>query len=174
MDSAKLQRRVATIIRQYFRAVEANDVEAVSRESVDLCCATSWLLEHHLKSAPNWNSDERWLDGMIASKVADLPENTVQIEGEVVWGLSENPGGKQWSEPLLAQIRATDSGLEEYEIGFGRGSDEESPEIEFGFYPTLGATVDQHHLSDGPSFRFVFRGGASHKLNEANRVPVTD
>lgn len=150
---------IAAIIRQYFRALEANDSEAVELESVDLCSATSWLLEEHLKCAPDWDSEQRWLDGVIDSNVVDLAKLCVQIEGKVVWGLSEDPGGKQWSEPLWARMHASDEGLEQYEIRFGHANEEESSEVEFGFYQTISSNRVKSEVPDRRVFKFAFSGG---------------
>jgi len=168
MDQTNTQRRLAAIIRQFFRAQDAKDYEAIALESSQLCSETAWLLADHLKDAPDWDDEARWIDGMIDSKVIKLPEFTVRIEGQVVWGLSDDPGGKQWREPLWAEVRATNFGIEEYEIRFGHPNEQDRSEVEFGLYSTCSTTDGHSEPSAPPALNFNFRGGPNAGTPKAN------
>ncbi len=73
------EEKLGAAIRQYFRASRDSDYLAVQMASQDICTYLSWLLSEHLKRAPEWGSDERWVDGLISTKVSTVVGSAVDV-----------------------------------------------------------------------------------------------
>jgi len=156
-----LEGRLAAVVRQYFRALDAHDEWAVGHEAMCICSVLSFLLSTHLETEEEWDSEERWIDGLIDSRIAKRDTRSIFLTGRMVWGLSAYPGGEQWAEGFAAMLRADDDGLHSYRIYFCDLNQMEQ-ELEFGAYPTVVA-LDETQSSDFESknWKFVIEGGSS-------------
>lgn len=131
--------RLATRLRQCFRAVEAGDQLAVRDEIPLVIHSLYHFLEYLLGPDASWESQGRWFDDMIDVDYRLLAGRFV-ISGKLVWGLTSDPG-PQWSDPFYADV-SIDAGrpeTESYLIRFGRTDDGRGPDaVPFGFYAGPG------------------------------------
>lgn len=152
--------RIAATIRQYFRAEEASDPVAAADEAHTICTYTGALLSMCLDDVDDWDSDTRWIDGLIDTEIHKLAHRHVSLCGDVVWGLSENPGGRQWKQAMFAEFLADDDGLKQSRICFVDSTAPEE-EVAFGMYEAVSGV--QHRAPDATlerRWQFVFENGA--------------
>ncbi|WP_068423006.1 hypothetical protein [Planctomyces sp. SH-PL62] len=155
--------RLATRLRQCFRAVEARDSLAVQDEIPLVIQQLYLFLDHLLGPDDSWESRGRWFDDMIQVEYQLLPGRFV-ISGGLVWGLLSDPG-PQWSEPFYADVTidAKRSETDSYLIRFGRLDDgDESGRLQLGFHASPGGPSDSvADLWEGKAdWRYEFRKAA--------------
>jgi len=128
--------RLATRLRQFFRAVEARDEPAVQDE-IPLICHSLWLfLEYLLEPESSWDSRTRWFDGLIKARYGWISPGRFHASGELVWGLISD-AGPQWAEPFSADVSIIEGRTytASYCLRFGRRDDIDKSELPFGSYP---------------------------------------
>ena len=91
---------------------------------LSLCSSLTVLLAEHLRIYSTWNSRERWLDG-IEDPTVQLISGTLEITGQMTWGLRSNIGGEQWEEPFTAvvQFSGNQRRLICYTLSFGKAGE---------------------------------------------------
>lgn len=95
----------------------------------------SYLLSLRLNLS-DWNTKERWIDGLINGKMIIKLPDTILLNSEMVWGLSADVGGNQWKEPFetVVQIAKNGKKLNFYIIKFGNDAPIEKKEVKLGLY----------------------------------------
>lgn len=96
--------RLAATIRDYMRARDAGDERSVEFGAESICHLLGCLLGACLRDMDDWNSDERWIDGMVGAQVEVLASDRIRVAGHMVWGLLSDVGGAQWAEPFEADL----------------------------------------------------------------------
>jgi hypothetical protein len=96
---------VAAYIRQLMRATEARDQAAAQLETRAVCWYLNHLLAAHLRHAPGWDSEGRWLDGLIPDQLEVEPPDHFAVRGRILWALLDHPEGPFWGEPFEADVR---------------------------------------------------------------------
>jgi hypothetical protein len=139
----EVETRLATRIRQCFRAVAVQDNFAVRDEITLIIHCLQRFLDVLLTFEPTWNSQDRWFDDMIHVQHELIPPSRFRIAGELVWGLREETG-PQWVEPFYADVTITEGRNDSaaYCIRFARRDDDAKLEIKFGFYPGPGRSIE--------------------------------
>jgi hypothetical protein len=136
-NTLKVEIRLATRLRQCFRALEAQDDLAVQDEIPLIIRCLYVFLDYLLESDNSWDPrGEKWFDDMIHVQHQLIPPGRFRISGELVWGMLADTG-PQWAEPFYADVAITDGrhDTEAYCIRFGRRDDDAKQELKFGFYP---------------------------------------
>ncbi len=133
--------RVATRLRQFFRAVEFRDELAVQDEIPIVCQYLYLFLEYLLGDEPEWN--DRWFDDVIGAQHKWKEPGRFQVAGQLVWGLITNPG-PQWTDPFFADVVIAEGRRDaaSYCIRFGRRDDLNKSELPYGFYPSSSVPSD--------------------------------
>jgi hypothetical protein len=135
----KAEARLAARLRQYIRAQNANDRIATSIEADAILQNLSHLLSLHLEDESGWNSQERWVDGVVGAKLAVSSSGQAKAVGRIVWGLLKDTGGPQWFEPFDAEviIGGPEGDLERYSLRFGDRDARIPTPVPPGLYSTL-------------------------------------
>ena len=133
----RTERLFAQDIRQYLSSLSAGDSVEVRESSIEVCWTLTLLLSDHLELGSSWPHKQRWLDGIIEAEVSAAERDGIAIRGWVVWGLSENPGGKQWAEPFQSEIQAPQRRRYSYRLRFGDAEGLPNKLIEFGLYEVI-------------------------------------
>jgi hypothetical protein len=148
---------LAAWVRQYMRARHAGDEVAtrLGRRCVIGCL--SRLLSAHLESAVSWNSDERWIDGLVGAQFVAESTDRITVNGQMVWGMTADAGGPQWAEPFEADVHIDWEAqkLRKYSIRFGDHRELDAKRVKTGFYGTMadekGEVVFRPFPSGDPS-----------------------
>lgn len=95
----------------------------------------SYLLSLRLNLS-EWNTQEKWIDGLINGKLTLKLPDTVLLHSEMVWGLLADTGGSQWKESFEAAAKISKNGktLTSYTIKFGNPKPIEEKEVKLGLY----------------------------------------
>lgn len=155
--------RLATRLRQCFRAVDARDELAVQDEIPLIIHGLYHFLDYLLGPDDSWEDRGRWFDDMIDVQYRLLPGRFV-ISGRLVWGLLAD-AGPQWSDPFFADV-SIGEGLREtrsYLIRFSRRDDGgESEPVQLGFYPGPGDPAESvaDPWQGKGDWKYEFRKGA--------------
>jgi hypothetical protein len=102
---ARKESELAAYVRQLMRATESGDEAAAQLETRAVCAWLSHLLAAHLRHASGWDSEERWLDGLIPDQLNIEPPDHIAVRGRILWALVAKPEGPFWSEPFEADVR---------------------------------------------------------------------
>lgn len=153
------ERELATLIRQYRRAFEANDRLAQDIEADAICERIRRLLYEHLELRVGMSSDQWfWLDGREHCQIDRAARQGIRATGRLICSLPE-ARRLEWSEPFAASISLDNvEELSDYTIWLGNrqtliGLPRIRQQIEAGEVPSPSApnAVNQ--------WAFVFRRG---------------
>ena len=151
----RIKRYLAGKIRRYLASLSRGDSVGEQESSWQICAALTRLLSHHLELSSPWPHKQRWLDGLIDAQVCAQPANIILVYGEMVWGLSANPGGNQWGEPFEAVIKISKKPqIDTYRMKFGNDKASTEKMIRFGFYTTLSAKTETELTEREYSYQF--------------------
>ncbi len=142
-----------------------------------VCSALTNLLASWVMLEPQWNDKERWLDGIIHGHLLLRRPDTIQIRGEMVWGLQRDVGGHQWREPFVAVVKLSKSGhrLRSYSLGFSNDQLLSEKLVKSGLYSTLISEgevdlLDTKDTAFGDAFSLTSGNKYKHLFSKHNKV----
>lgn len=128
----------STLCRFAFAYVEdsrRNDAESIKPNAFQVNNYLGHLLASNLLFSDSWNCEERWIDGLSQSRFA-VDGNTIEVQGQMIWGLTADIGGDQWAEPFYARLICRESEMS-YLLLFGNSVELAEKQVRFGLYPVV-------------------------------------
>lgn len=115
----EIERSLAAVIRQYRRAADANDSDALALERDSVACWIRRMITIHLEARIGMSSDDWvWLDGDEVCSI-ELAGAEMTVSGRIWCSLPE--GRREWTEPFAARVvhASASPDLADYTIWWG-------------------------------------------------------